>query len=70
MSSTNIISFGKYKGKTFQELLEHDINYCKFINRCPENNAIESFKQFLDEKLEQFIEQKDRESLKKTLEKL
>lgn len=67
---SEIISFGKYKGKTFQELLSHDINYCKFIHKCPENAAITSFKLYLDQQLEKHIEQKDIEALKKTLEQL
>lgn len=31
MTSTTILLKGKYLGSTFQDILEKDLNYCKFI---------------------------------------
>lgn len=29
--SEQIVNFGKHKGKTFEQLLMHDINYCTWV---------------------------------------
>jgi hypothetical protein len=33
-----ILKFGKYKGKTFRYVLNHDINYCNWISKQESNN--------------------------------
>lgn len=67
---TSIVNFGKYSGYTFQQLLERDIQYCKFIHSCPENGKTKEFKDFLVANLDKFIQQKDQEALKKKLSEL
>lgn len=46
MSST-IINFGKYKGLSFKQVLDKDVNYCEFILRCPPGERTESFAKYL-----------------------
>ena len=65
-----LILFGKYHGLTYQQLIDKDINYCKFIARCPANQKTEDFKHFLDKNLETILKKKDHDDLMKKLAQL
>ncbi len=47
-----IITFGQYKGKTFEYVMNHDLNYCGWIlDKCIYKHAL-SFKTYLTENLD------------------
>ena len=52
MTEIKLITFGKYAGYTYEKLMDKDINYCKFIHTCPENNKTKEFKEYLSIHLE------------------
>ena len=65
-----LITFGKYAGITYQELLKKDINYCKFIDSCPVNDKTKDFKEFLSSNLQAFITKTEHEKIQKKLNNL
>ena len=64
------ITFGKYAGYSYHQLLERDIQYCKFIDTCPANAKTQDFKEFLTNNLAKYIHDLDQKALKLKLDKL
>lgn len=67
MSENNIILFGKYQGLSFKQILEKDINYCEFVNRCNPNDKTKEFKMYLNENLENQKIKNKQDKIKKLL---
>lgn len=44
---THRLTFGQYNGLTYDEVLEHDLSYCEYINRSPVNKRNSEFKTWL-----------------------
>lgn len=68
----SIINFGRYKGYTFQQLLEYDLNYCKFIHKCIVNPQTKDFKDWLslNNNLENQLKKKQQEKNDLAMKKL
>lgn len=47
MSNDSIINFGRNLGATYEQCLMKDITWCEFIDRCPSNDKIAAFKDWL-----------------------
>lgn len=67
MTENKIITFGKYSGYNYNDLMEKDINYCKFIHGCPPNDKTKDFKEYLNEHLEGKIKERNLKYLNKSL---
>jgi hypothetical protein len=46
------LTFGKYSGLTYEQVLTYDLPYCEFINRTPENMRTKEFKEWLVNNIE------------------
>lgn len=53
---SQIINFGRNLGATFEQCLMKDLPYCQFIDRCPENDKIKEFKDWLKVNLPRGVE--------------
>lgn len=46
------ITFGKYSGLTYEQVLTYDLPYCEFIHRVPDNMRTKEFKEWLINNIE------------------
>jgi len=61
-----IITFGKYQGLTFEQLIEHDINYALWLTTLQTTNQRnEDLVNYLKQKKRSIIEKINERSLKK-----
>jgi len=67
MTENKLITFGKYAGYSYENLMDKDINYCKFINQCPENPKTKLFKEFLSTNLEPKLKEIELRKLNKNM---
>jgi hypothetical protein len=44
---STVLTFGKYRGYNFKQLLDKDVPYCEYIMRSPENERIEELQKYL-----------------------
>lgn len=70
LPETKLIT-GKYAGHTYQYVIEHDINYCKFLKSLPNvREPFQEFLLFLNDNLDKQLKLNDEKRIKKILDRI